>query len=106
MTEKTRVYPPNSSEKKFGRAHIFVSGLVQGVFFRSNTAKKAKELRLTGWVTNLPDGRVEATFEGEKEKIEKILEWAKRGPEWARVDKIEIEWEEYRGQFEDFEIKY
>jgi len=56
------------------RAHILVSGIVQGVFFRANTAEKARELSLLGWVKNLPDGRVEAVFEGEKEKIEEIID--------------------------------
>lgn len=55
------------------RAHIFVSGRVQGIFFRSSTQKKARELGLTGWVRNLQDGRVEAVFEGEKDKIEKMI---------------------------------
>jgi len=88
------------------RTHIFVSGRVQGVFFRSHTAEKARELELTGWVRNLEDGRVEAVFEGEKEKIEKIIEWAKKGPTFARVDDVEIEWQDYKGEFKDFEIRY
>lgn len=88
------------------RAHIFVSGLVQGVFFRSYTAKKAKELGLTGWVRNLQDGRVEAIFEGEKENIQKMIEWAKKGPSSAEVDGVEFNCQEYKDEFKDFEIKY
>ncbi|MFQ6049499.1 MAG: acylphosphatase [Candidatus Paceibacterales bacterium] len=88
------------------RAHIFVSGKVQGVFFRENTQKKAQTLEITGWVRNLEDSRVEAVFEGEKEKVEKMVNWAKRGPLFARVNDLEVEWEEYKGEFEDFEIKY
>lgn len=88
------------------RAHICVSGLVQGVFFRSHTEEKARELGITGWVRNLENERVEAVFEGEKEKIDKIIEWAKRGPSFAQVDGIDIEWEDYKGEFNNFEIKY
>lgn len=88
------------------RAHIFISGSVQGVFFRSNTQSKAKSLEITGWVKNLPDGRVEAVFEGEKEKVQDLIEWAKRGPSFARVNDVDVEWQEYKGEFEDFEIRY
>jgi len=88
------------------RVHLMISGLVQGVLFRSNTREIARELRLTGWVKNLLDGRVEAVFEGEKEKVLKIIEWAKRGPELAQIENIEIKWEEYKGEFDDFEIRY
>ena len=88
------------------RAHIFVSGRVQGVFFRQNTRKKARELGISGWVKNLPDGRVEAVLEESKEKIEEIIEWARQGSIIARVDEIEVFWEEYKGEFNDFVIKY
>ena len=93
-------------KEKFKRAHIFVSGRVQGVFFRSHTAEKAGELGLTGWVRNLKDGRVEAIFEGEKEKIEKIIEWVKKGPPFSRVENFEILWEDFKREFENFKIKY
>jgi len=88
------------------RCHVFVSGRVRGVFFRQNTLKKAKSLGLKGWVKNTKDGKVEAVFEGEKEKIEKILEWMRKGPPFARVDGLEIEWEDFKGEFENFEIRY
>jgi acylphosphatase len=88
------------------RVHIFVSGRIQGVFFRHNTQKKAQSLGVTGWVRNLADGRVEAVFEGEKGKIEEMIKWAKRGPFLAKVNGINIEWQECRGEFENFEIRY
>jgi acylphosphatase len=88
------------------RCHVLVSGRVQGVFFRQNTLERAKALGLKGWVKNTKDGKVEAVFEGEKEKIEKILEWMRKGPPFARVDGLEIEWENFKGEFEDFEIRY
>ena len=88
------------------KAHIFVSGRVQGIFFRQNTQRKAQSLGITGWVKNLTDGRVEAVFEGEKEKVEKIIKWAKRGPILAKVNGIDIKWQEYQGGFDSFEIRY
>jgi acylphosphatase len=88
------------------RCHIFVSGKVQGVFFRQNALEKAKALGLKGWVRNTQDGRVEAIFEGEKEKVEKILEWVKSGPPLARVENVEIRFEDFKGEFDDFEIRY
>jgi len=88
------------------RAHIFVSGRVQGVFFRENTRKKAKGLGICGWVRNLADSRVEAVFEGEKYKVEELVNWARKGPWIAKVEKLETVPEEYKGEFTDFEIKY
>jgi acylphosphatase len=88
------------------RYHIFVSGRVQGVFFRQNTLEKAKAFGLKGWVRNTQDGGVEAIFEGEKEKVEKILEWVKLGPPLARVENVEIRFEDFKGEFDDFEIRY
>jgi acylphosphatase len=92
------------SEKR--RCHVLVSGRVQGVFFRQNTLERARALGLKGWVRNTEDGRVEAVFEGEREKIEKILEWMKIGPPLAEVENLEIKWEDFKGEFEDFEIRY
>ena len=87
------------------RLHLFISGRVQNVFFRAETQEKAQELGVRGWVRNLPDGRVEAVFEGEKDKVEKMLDWAKKGPPSARVDGIDVKWEEYKGEFKNFEIR-
>ncbi|KPJ71316.1 acylphosphatase [Parcubacteria bacterium DG_74_3] len=88
------------------RVHILVSGLVQGVFFRAHTRKKAQELGIKGWVKNLGDGRVEAIFEGDEEMVREMLNWAKKGPSRAQVDGFEEEFEDYKGEFEDFEIRY
>ena len=84
--------------------HIFISGRAQGVFFRDGMRKQAQKLGIFGWVRNLEDGRVEAVLEGEKEKVEKILEWAKKGPMFARVDNIDIQWQEYKNEFQNFEV--
>jgi len=88
------------------RAHVFVSGRVQGVFFRSETRYHARSRGVTGWVRNLPDGRVEAVFEGEKEDVEQLIEFCKRGPPGARVAGVEVKWEKYKGEFQDFRIRY
>ena len=88
------------------RAHIFVSGLVQGVFFRDFIKRKAEEIGLFGWVKNLPDKRLEAVFEGEKDKVEGMIELAKKGPSQARVENLEIILEEHKGEFQDFAIEH
>lgn len=88
------------------RVRIFVSGLVQGVFFRSETKNRAEELGIFGWARNLIDGRVEILAEGEKDKLEKLIVWAKQGPDSAKVDGLEIDWQEYQSEFKKFEIRY
>lgn len=88
------------------RAHVLVSGRVQGVFFRSGVAEVAETLGLTGWVRNLHDGRVEAVFEGEKEKVEKAVEFCRGGPAGARVQDLGVEWQEWRDEFSNFKIMY
>jgi len=87
------------------RVHIFVSGRVQGVFFRENTKKRARKLGITGWVRNLPDGRVEAVFEGEKRKVEELINRTKKGSLIARVDELKVILEEYKEEFDNFEIR-
>jgi len=88
------------------RAHVFVSGMVQGVFFRSETQYEANRQKVTGWVRNLRDGRVEAVFEGEKDNVEKLIEFCRKGPPGSRVTKVEVSWEEYTGEFKNFGIRY
>ena len=88
------------------RAHVYVSGRVQGVFFRYETRKEAKKHGVKGWVKNLQDGRVEAVFEGEKEDVEKLIDFCRKGPPLAKVDKVEVFWEEYKGEFKSFNIVF
>ena len=88
------------------RAHIFVGGRVQGVFLRSNTRHEANSRNVTGWVRNLPDGRVEAVFEGEKDDVDRLIEFYRRGPPGARVTKVDVSWDEYTGGFRGFKIRY
>jgi acylphosphatase len=88
------------------RAHVFVSGKVQGVFFRESTKHRAEKLGVSGWVKNLKDGRVEAVFDGEKGNVEKMVNWARKGPIWAKIEALDVVWEDYRAEFKGFEIRY
>lgn len=88
------------------RAHVFVSGRVQGVFFRSETRYEASRRNVRGWVRNTSDGRVEAVFEGEREDVDKLIDFCRSGPPGARVTKVDVQCEEYTGEFEDFRIRY
>jgi acylphosphatase len=88
------------------RAHIYIQGLVQGVFFRAHVRSHAVSHGIKGWVRNLRDGRVEALLEGEEEGLEKVIEACKRGPRGARVTGIDVRFEEYKGEFDRFEIRY
>jgi acylphosphatase len=84
------------------RAHVFVSGMVQGVFFRQKTKRQAESLGVNGWVRNLPDGRVEAVFEGEEEAVKALVGYCHRGPSSARVENVEVNYENYLGEFSEF----
>ena len=88
------------------KAHVIVSGRVQGVYFRGNTRREALKHNVNGWVRNLPDGRVEAIFEGKKEDVDRIIDIVKKGPSHANVTNLEIEWQEYKDEFKDFQILY
>jgi len=88
------------------RAHVYVSGKVQGVFFRSETADLAQRLGINGWVRNLSDGRVEAVFEGEKKQVEEEIEFCRSGPSGAYVQNLDVGWEDWRGEFPDFKVLY
>jgi acylphosphatase len=73
---------------------------VQGVFYRSETRQRAASLGLAGWVRNLRDGSVEAVFEGERERVESMVEWSRRGPSGAHVKDVDVAWEEPQGDAE------
>jgi acylphosphatase len=88
------------------RVHVFVSGRVQGVFFRQRTKDKAESLGVTGWVRNLDDGRVEAVFEGEKDAVQKLVEFSRNGISRAVVTQVDLAWEPFSGEFQGFKIKY
>ena len=88
------------------RIRIFVTGKVQGVFFRQTLKVMAKKNDVFGWVKNLNDGRVESVLEGQEENVARIIEWAHRGPANARVDDIEICNEEFASEFTKFDVLY
>jgi acylphosphatase len=88
------------------RAHLFIDGRVQGVFYRAFTRDIAGSFVLNGWVRNLRDGRVEALFEGEKALIEKAIQSCYGGPPGSRVSYIDVTWEPYIGDQKGFIIRY
>jgi acylphosphatase len=87
------------------RAHLVFRGRVQGVFFRANTQRVAREEGLVGWVRNLEDGSVEAVVEGERARVEALVERLGREVKGARVDGVEARWEAPRGKFDGFEVR-
>ena len=86
--------------------HAFVSGRVQGVFFRGNTRHLANSLGLTGWVKNLYDGRVEVVAEGNEPTLNRFLSWLHKGPKWAHVSGVKFAYSIELEGFHDFSIKY
>ena len=94
----------SSPAQKQIRAHVFVSGKVQGVGYRMSTEEVANELELSGWVRNFPDGRVEAVFEGTKEVVEEMIAWCRQGNPPAVVENVAVEYEALEGM-RGFEIR-
>jgi acylphosphatase len=86
------------------RAHVFVSGEVQGVNFRGATQSQAEQLGLNGWVQNLQDGRVEAVFEGEPDAVHQMVDWCQSGPSSAGVEYVSVENEQPEG-LSGFEVR-
>lgn len=96
----------NKSPKPDIRAHIIVSGIVQGVFFRTNTKSEADLLGVYGWVRNNSDGTVEILAEGKKDNIEQFIRWCHKGPPGAVVKNVKLTWEEYQADFKSFDVVY
>ena len=88
------------------RAHAIISGRVQGVFFRMETKRAADGLGVLGWVKNQLDGTVEAVFEGDRDRVEAVLDWCNEGPPPADVTAVKVEWEDYTGEFKGFDINF
>lgn len=91
------------AEKKV-RAHLYIAGRVQGVFYRAWTLKQAESLGLVGWVKNLDNARVEAIFEGSEKKVKEMVSRCKKGPKLAKPTHLDVSWEKATGEFEKFEI--
>ena len=87
------------------RAHVFVSGTVQGVYYRANTRDTARDAGVDGWVKNLDDGRVEAVFEGPEDAVDEVVGWCHEGSPAAAVEDVAVEFEEPQGET-GFEIRY
>ncbi len=87
------------------RAHAWISGRVQGVFFRASTRQKASQLGLSGWVKNLADGRVELEAEGPRDDLEKLIAWAHEGPERARVEDVQVRYHQDERGHSGFAIR-
>ena len=86
------------------RAHVILTGDVQGVFFRGTTRLEAERRGVTGWVRNRPDGSIEAVFEGESIAVEQIVNWCRTGPPRAEVENLDVEYSDYQGEFVRFSV--
>jgi acylphosphatase len=94
------------TERPKARLHVLIEGRVQGVFFRASTRDEARARGLKGWVRNLPDGRVEAVFEGDRQVLDNMLAWCHVGPAYSYVDLVEVEWQTYLGDLTEFRVVY
>lgn len=88
------------------RLHAVVHGLVQGVNFRYYTALEARQMGVVGYVRNQWDGTVEVVAEGERSLLERLLAFLHRGPRWAAVERVDVQWQEATGEFRRFEVRY
>lgn len=86
------------------RLEIIVKGRVQGVFFRYGVKKLADTLALTGWTRNEPDGSVKIIAEGAQDALQKLIDWCKKGTEFAKVDRVDVEWESATEEFKSFDV--
>lgn len=93
-------------KRSMKRVNLKIYGRVQGVFFRDSVKRKAKGLGLTGWVKNEADRTVKIIAEGEEKNLKEFIDWCYNGPILARVDQVEVEWQEGEGEFDGFEIIY
>ena len=88
------------------RAHLFINGLVQGVYFRDTLRQLATQKQVSGWVRNLTDGRVEAILEGDQSDVDRLVEWSRQGPPDAVVDEVEIRLSDPSGEYRGFQVLY
>lgn len=87
------------------RVHLTIEGRVQGVFFRASAQEQAIRLGLKGWARNCPDGSVEVVAEGERKKIDNLVDWCHHGPPGAHVRNVRLQWEDFQNEFSDFHIR-
>jgi len=94
-----------NKDEKMVKAHLLISGRVQGVAFRYYTVNNAQNLGIKGWVRNCWDNRVEIVAEGKEDKVKELIDWCYQGPRSAIVEKVDLKWEKYRGEFNSFAIR-
>jgi acylphosphatase len=94
------------SHNKKIRAHLLISGKVQGVYFRHNTQIVASRHNVTGWVRNLQDGQLEVVLEGDGIDVGHVIEWCKIGPPEAKVEHVNVQYKNYTGEFKEFKVNY
>jgi acylphosphatase len=92
--------------KDKARAHVVITGRVQGVFFRLETQRAAERFGVNGWVRNQRDGSVEAVFEGGREAINALLAWCRKGPPRASVEDVDVQWQDFIGEFSKFRVTH
>ncbi len=88
------------------RARVVVRGRVQGVWFRGSMEDEAKRLGVNGWVKNQPDGSVEAVFEGTEDAVHEVIAWCRMGPRMADVSDVDVNFERFKGDFDEFQTRY
>ena len=88
------------------RAHVIITGRVQGVFFRVETQRAAGRFGVLGWVRNRPDGTVEAVFEGTQPAVDAVVQWCQEGPNLAVVENVDVSWQDFTGEYKRFDITY
>ncbi len=88
------------------RVHALISGRVQGVWYRASTRDEATRLGLTGWVKNLPDGRVELVAEGTAQAVDALIQWCHQGPPYAGVDEVDVKEQAPTGKYDAFDVRY
>ena len=88
------------------RVHVVITGIVQGVFFRLETQRAAEKYGVKGWVRNKNDGSVEAVFEGDRKAVALLLVWCQKGPPRASVENIDVQWQDFTGEFLTFRVTH
>ena len=88
------------------RAHAIITGIVQGVFFRVETQRAAERIGVNGWVRNKRDGSVEAVFEGDRDRVDEVLQWCHQGASRSTVTNVDVQWQDYSGEYTEFQITY
>ena len=87
------------------RVHVVITGRVQGVYFRQSTFRQARACGVVGWVKNLPDGSVEAVFEGDEDSVNQLIAYVRNGPSHATVKDVVVKEEQYLGEFFAFDVR-